>query len=565
MIRDRTIAERVEDYCQAVESGDIIACKSVKQAIARVRRDCSRLGDPDFPFTLSENRGSIACEFFPALLKHSIGEHAGSSFHLADFQQFILFNLFGWIRDDGTRRFRKMFLSVARKNGKSTFCAGLAILLGCGDGEPGSQVFIGATKMQQAKIIFEESKRMIKQSPAIAKHSTILRDNISFDASDSFIRPLGSDKSFDGLNPQAMFFDEIHAFRPHNRGFFDTMTTGSGSRRQPMQVIITTASDERGYLYHEEADYCRGVVAGDFIDEALFGMIFELDESDDAFDPDFDLQTLKKSNPGLNLSVNPDYLKLQLEEAINKPAAKNRFLRYHANICVSSQSVLISSEEYEQAAGELSDWSEAEAFGAGIDLGGRDDLCSYAIAARFKHSEDKDGRPIYRYEVRSKSFIGDDCRRDLNLQPFQGFVRDGLLTVTGYPVSVLQERLIEDCIDLGVEYVAFDPFSASHLAENLTGEGLKAIKCPQSHLHFNEVIEEFFCQIVDGRFRPDINDRILKWAFLNMGTDENAKGQKMPTKGKNSEDQKIDPAVATLMAIKACKIALPKTSGSLVL
>ncbi|MCP4479223.1 MAG: hypothetical protein GY818_14150, partial [Planctomycetaceae bacterium] len=336
MIRDRTIAERVEDYCQAVESGDIIACKSVKQAIARFRRDCSRIGDPDFPFTLSENRGSIACEFFPALLKHSIGEHAGSSFHLADFQLFITYNLFGWLRDDGTRRFRKMFLSVARKNGKSTFCAGLAILLGCGDGEPGSQVFIGATKIQQAKIIFEESKRMIKQSPAIAKHSTILRDNISFDASDSFIRPLGSDKSFDGLNPQAMFFDEIHAFRPHNRGFFDTMTTGSGSRKQPMQVIITTASDEKGYLYHEEADYCRGVVAGDFADEALFGMIFELDESDDPFDPDFDLQTLKKSNPGLNVSVNPDYLKLQLEEAINKPAAKNRFLRYHANVCVSS-------------------------------------------------------------------------------------------------------------------------------------------------------------------------------------------------------------------------------------
>jgi phage terminase large subunit-like protein len=565
MIRAETTAEQVENYVKAVESGDIIACKNLKQAVARYRKDMASIGNPEFPFTFSENRASLAVEFFPALLKHSIGEFAGASFHLADFQRFIVWNLFGFLRDDGSRRFRKMFLSVARKNGKSTFCAGLAIMLAAADGEAGAQVFIGATKIDQAKIIFQESGRMLRQSPAIGKHATILKDNISFEVSNSFIRPLGSDKPFDGLNPSGVIFDELHAFKPFNRPFFDTLTTGSGSRRQPLQVAITTASDEKGYLYHEEADYCRGVVSGDFVDNSLFGLIFELDESDDPFDPEFDLQTLKKSNPGLNLSVKPEYLRSQLHEAINKPAAKSRFLRYHGNICVMSQGSLIGSEEYDQASGELSDWSEAEAIGAGIDLGGRDDLCSYALAARFKHSEDKDGRPVYRYEVRSRSFIGDDVRRDLNLEPFASFIRDGLLTKTAYPVSVLQERLIEDCLELGVEYVAYDPFSASHLAECLTGEGLRPVKMPQSHLHYNEVLEEFFCQITDGRFKPDIYDRVLRWAFLNMGTDENAKGQKMPTKGKNSEDQKIDPAVAALMAIKACKISLPKQTGTLIL
>ena len=565
MIRSETNAERVESYAKAIESGDIISCKGIRQAVERYRQDRANLGNPEFPFTFSENRADLAIEFFPALLKHSIGEYAGASFHLADFQRFIVYNLFGWLRDDGNRRFRKMFLSVARKNGKSTFCAGLAIMLAAADNEPGAQVFIGATKIDQAKIIFQESGRMLRQSPAIGKHATILKDNISFQVSDSFIRPLGSDKPFDGLNPSGVIFDELHSWKAFHRPFFDTLTTGSGSRRQPLQIAITTASDEKGYLYHEEADYCRGVVSGDFVDNALFGMIFELDESDDPFDPGFDIQTLKKSNPGLNISIKPDYLRAQLLEAINKPAAKSRFLRYIGNVCVSSQSALITVEDYDRAAGELSDWREAEAIGAGIDLGGRDDLCSYALAARFKHGEDKDGRPIYRFEVRSASFIGDDCRRDLNLEPFAGFIRDGLLMKTAYPVSALQERLIEDCLEFGIQYVAYDPFSASQLSENLTGEGLKPVKCPQSHVHFNEVIEEFFCQIIDGRFKPDESDRILKWAFLNMGTDENARGQKMPTKGKNSEDQKIDPAVATLMAIKACKVALPKQTGSLIL
>ena len=198
---------------------------------------------------------------------------------------------------------------------------------------------------------------------------------------------------------------------------------GEGTSKPPLHLALLShrlfseglSRNPQSWEKHNEALHhvccCRGVVSGDFVDNSLFGLIFELDESDDPFAPEFDLQTLKKSNPGLNLSVKPEYLQAQLHEAINKPAAKSRFLRYHGNICVMSQGSLIGSEEYDQASGELSDWSEAEAIGAGIDLGGRDDLCSYALAARFKHSEDKDGRPVYRYEVRSRSFIGDDVRR----------------------------------------------------------------------------------------------------------------------------------------------------------
>ena len=164
MIRAKTNAEQVEDYAKAIETGEILACKGIKQAIDRYRRDIAAVGSAEFPYTFHAARAEIACDFFPALLKHSIGEYAGASFHLADFQRFIVWNLFGWIRDDGTRRFRKMFLSVARKNGKSTFCAGLAIMLACADGEAGAQVFIGATKMDQAKIIFQESGRMLPRS-----------------------------------------------------------------------------------------------------------------------------------------------------------------------------------------------------------------------------------------------------------------------------------------------------------------------------------------------------------------------------------------------------------------
>ena len=245
MIRDLTSKEIAEQYAESVIAGEIVACRFVKQACQKYFDERNRINNVDFPFYFDEKKADMACRFFPAVLKHSIGEWAGSKFQLAPWQAFVIWNLFGWQKDDDTRRFRRAFISIGRKNGKSTLAAGLAILLGIGDGEAGAQVYCAATKMDQAKIIFSEAKRMIQQSPAISKHSEIFKLNISFPNSDSYIRPLGSDKPFDGLSPHLVLLDELHAFGERHREFLDTMLSGSGSRRQPLQVTVTTAGSEK--------------------------------------------------------------------------------------------------------------------------------------------------------------------------------------------------------------------------------------------------------------------------------------------------------------------------------
>jgi phage terminase large subunit-like protein len=563
LIRQVHTRDKVEQYCDEVLSGEILTCEMVRKAVEKYRTEMGRIGKHDWPFSFSEHDAALAIAFFPMLLRHSVGEWAGQPFELSPWQQFILWNLFGWKNQDGTRRFRRLFLSVARKNGKSTFCAGLTILLAVGDGEPGAQVFVGATKFDQAKIIFDEADRMLGQSPHIAKHATRLKNNIAFEMSHSFIRPLGSDKPYDGLNPHAVFIDEAHALREHHRGFIETMSTGSGARTQPVHVIITTAGDEKSQLYHEEANYARGVITGDIPDNSMFAMIFELDKDDDPFADDFDVATLVKANPSYGISVKPEYLEQQHLEAKNKPQAKNRFIRYHGNRCVSSVEEATTAALWDAAAGELSDWMTADGTGAGVDLGGRDDLGAYALCVKFKTGSDKEDRPIYRYETKSVAFIATDTKRDLTAEPFRTWIEQGKLIVCDYVVTTLKEYLIEDCQAWGIQNVAYDPYQATQLAEELEQEGLQPVKMPQTHGHFNETICDYLDELQTGRFKPDQNDIVLRWAALNMCWNRDNRDRLMPDK-KNSKE-KIDPAVAMLMARRACNLSLPRCTGSLVL
>jgi len=563
MIRSLTAKSKVETYCHEVTSGAIPVCKVVKQAVNKYLDEIERIGDADWPFHFEPDSAELACAFFPMLLRHSVGQWAGQPFELSPWQAFIVWNIFGWKRKDGTRRFRRVFLSVARKNGKSTFCAGLAIQLAAADDEPGAQIFIGATKLDQARIIHQESERMMRKSPHLFKHSTIHKDNIAFSATNSFVRPLGSDKPFDGLNPHGAFFDELHAWREHHRSFFDTMVTGSGSRTQPLQVIITTAGDEKSQIYHEEANYSRGVVSGDIIDPSLFALIYELDQDDEPFNADFDPGILMKSNPGYGVSVMPEYLNQQLTEARNKPQAKNRFVRYHGNRCVSSVEDSISAELWDSISGQLSDWRKADGVAAGVDIGGRDDLAAYALTAKFKIGQDSEDRPLYREETKSTCFIAEDTKRDLTAEPFRTWIEQGKLIVSKFVITELKERLIEDCQAFGAEFVAYDPYQATQLAEELELEGLRPIKMPQNHGHFNETIAEYHQQVTEGLFKPDVNDTLLRWCALNMSINRDRRDRMMPDKKASKE--KIDAAVAMLMSKRAVKLTLPPMVGSLVL
>jgi hypothetical protein len=549
------VSAKVEEYVQGVLSGDIVACERVKDAVRRYVSDMDRQSTPDFPYYFDRRWATAVCEFFPAVLKHSIGEFAGRPIFLEPWQAFGIWNLFGWKRcDDNSRRFRKVYWSMGRKNGKSTIASGLCLFLASGDIDPATgrpeavgQIVIAATKKEQAAIVYGECERMRSQSRALSKMSHVKNETITFNHNKTYIKKISSDKPFDGLNPTLCLMDEVHAFKEHARDFYNTMVTAMGSRTQPLHFIITTAGSDDSYIWLENYNYASNVLKGNFKDESMFAIIYEFDEKDDPADEN----NWIKSNPNLGVSISKEYLRQRWNEDRHTALGINRFVRYHGNRIVSSTEKAFNLNKFDECVGELSDWSKADAFGAGMDLGSRDDLAAYAICARFPMDTDKEGKIVYRYEFKCRTYIASDSKRNLNEMPFANWIYTGEIRKHQYPLSELEKDLDEEMAQLGVTTLAYDPYNGQVTGENLSAKGIIAARMAQNPSHFNEPIRDFIVLMEEGRLRFE-NSSMLRWCFNNAIIARNRQDWWMFAKRECKE--KIDPCVAAVMAYRvACR------------
>ena len=558
------VAGRVEAYIEGVMSGEIVACQRVNDAVRRHLEDLKRQSTDEFPFHFDRRWAASVCQFFPVVLRHSIGEFAGRPFELEPWQAFALWCIFGWKRDDdNSRRFRKVYWSMARKNGKSSAAAGLCLFLGSGDIDPETgrpeavgQILLTATKKEQAAVVYGEAQRMREQSAWIKKSTDCKNETITFKNSGSYIRKVSSDKPFDGLNPHCVVMDELHAWGEHHRKFYDTMVTGSGSRTQPLHLIITTAGADDSRLWLENYNYAVNVVNGTFKDESLFAIIYELDPEDDPADESLWI----KANPNLGISIKLDYLRQRWNEDKNTSVGRNRFMRYHGNRIVASTERAFDVTAFDRCVGELADWHQADAVGAGVDLGSRDDLAAYAMCARFPMSVGDDGKPIYRYEIRCRAYIADDSKRDLSVMPFSQWVYNGELVKHQYPIEELQSSLIEDLERYEIKTIAYDPYNGQQLGEQLGKIGATAARMAQNQSNFNEAIRNFIQLMEEGRLVFE-DSKLLRWCAGNAIICKDRQDRWMFDK-RDSKD-KIDPIVAAVMAYRVTSLEPERSSGNL--
>lgn len=548
-------------------SSDVVVCDLVRCAVKRHAADLARESTVDFPYHFDATSAAGACDFFPLMLKHSIGDYAGMAFDLEPWQAFAIWSIFGWKRDDdNSRRFRKVYWSMGRKNGKSSIGAGLAILLAMCDVNPVTgrpedvaEVILSATKREQTKVIYDEIERMRIRSRHIEQMSKTVNKQVTFRHNGGCIRCVGSDKPYDGLNPHVVIMDELHAWKEHHRKFYDTMLTGSGYRRQPLIITITTAGDDRSYLWIEEYQYAAGVARGQIKDEQLFAYAFELDERDDPLDE----SNWVKANPNLGVSVKLDYLRQQARPARTSKLAYSRLVRYHGNRLVSSTERAFEQEVWDRCEGDLSDWKDADAIGGGIDLGARDDLAAWALVARFPTGDTNDeGDPVWRYEVKTQAYIADDTIRDLRRQPFADWIYNGVIRQSKYPISDLRADLVDECRDHGVSDVAYDPYNGQQISEEIAQEGIVIASMAQNCSMFHEPINDFMQAMNDGRLRHDGNP-LLRWCIGNAVLIRDRQDRWMFDKRDSPE--KIDPVVAMVMAYRRAMVAPARASGSLFL
>ena len=208
-------AQIVHNYCSDVVSGRTVAGKLQRCAVRRYLRDLEQ--QDRSPFYFNQRQAEIAVAFLP-LLCHTKGEFAGNPFIPSPWQVFIIWNLFGWRRrSDGTRRFRRAHIEIARKNGKSTLAAAIMLLCFILDGEPCAEIYCAATKRDQAAIVWSEAARMVAAREYLSNRVQTLDSKKQLTLSDgSVFTPLAADgKTADGLNPHCVCFDELHAWSSH--------------------------------------------------------------------------------------------------------------------------------------------------------------------------------------------------------------------------------------------------------------------------------------------------------------------------------------------------------------
>ena len=557
----------MQKYIDDVLDGKVLASKPVVAICERHLKDLERQNTTEFPYHFDHKRAATAVNFYPAYLRHSVGRYAGLPFQLEPWQIFCEASIFGWLREDGTRRFRTTYESKGRKNGKSTRIAGRAILLARYDHnpiagnrlnlkfcpEPVAQVVLAATKREQAdKVLYAEISRMRRGSKRVRSGSQEVNRHIRFFRNDGEIFSVGSDKPYDGLNPHFVALDEIHAWREYHREFYDTMMTGAGFRDQPLASFVTTAGSDQSYLWIEIYNYAKAVALGTIDDDSYFTYIAELDEEDDPLDEDKWI----KANPNIDVSVSREFLREQAKKAKASPLFMNQFDRYHCNRQVTAVESAFNMDLWKQAEGELSDWSKADAVGIGVDLGGRDDLAAAGFVARFRDGDS------WRYEAKAVPFLHSTCQRDLRKQPWVGWVGQGLLKVSGSPISDMLELVAKEGRKYGCRMVAYDPYTAQQFAEQIKLKGMEPVRVSQSPVMFTEPIDDLQKVLRDGLFRHN-GCPLLGWCASNTVLVCNAKGQKMYDKASSSE--KIDPIVAMTMAFRMASLARSAPTGSLIL
>jgi phage terminase large subunit-like protein len=531
------------DYASRVVKGDIPAGRLHKLACARHLSDLKRQGRKDFPYVF-DIKGAEAFFNFAQALKHYKGELAGQLIKLEPWQKFSLGSVFAWThRDTGLRRFRTAYNEIPRKNGKTTLAASVALYVTFFTKEPGNEGYIVATKRDQAKICFNDAKRMV-QSSGLKSRIAVQVANLHRDSTASKLEPLGADHdSTDGLNPGFVCVDEMHAMK--DRGMLDVMETATGARREPLIFQITTAGDTPVSPCGEQRDYAEKILKGVIHDERFFAFIAHADDTDDWTTE----ETARKANPNYGVSVQPDDIMSLVHKAKNIPSAAAAYKQKRLNLWVNATAPCLSVDGWRRG---QSDWTLAdmahEPCFVGIDLASKIDLA--ALSVLFPPSAGRTSWRLFQRIWTPEDTLVERAHRDR--APYLTWLEQGWLTTT--PGTRIDARVVREAIGelrevVDIERIGFDPWHADMLIDQLIHEdGFeddRVIAVPQTFAGMSSACLRLQAEILDGK----VDARgcpVTAWSVSNVAPSQDGKGNLMFAKGKSRG--RIDPVIAATIA-----------------
>lgn len=539
----------VQDYINAVESGEIIVGKKIQQAIDRHKRDLEKSKSDDFPYEFDLEKTRLPLQFISSLpdpKSMKVNE-------MALFQKVIIQLIFGWVhKETGYRRFRKVYISLARKQGKSLISAGIALYMLLYERSPreSRQIYTTANKRDQAKIVFNMTKKQLKairsKSKAIKKFTKILQTEIKTN-DDSFISPLSSDAdTLDGLDTLLGIFDEYALSRTTE--MMDVIESSQSQQDQPLILIISTASSKLTFpMYQIEYPFVTKLLNEEIEADEYLALVWEQDHPSEVENESLWI----KSNPLLEVGGDTaKKMKAQIRKLYREGLAKgtiSNVLTKHFNMWVqASKESYFSSDEWNSARTETKYDIKGRQVYFGLDVSRSGDLTSVSWVIPIEEEQ--------KFLVDSYSFVatkgGIETKEREDNTPYRELGRKGYCSIT-----TLESGLIdyEDMVDwlinfvneneLDVQAVGYDPAYANVVLSKLDSV-LPLIQVRQTKFVLTAPIRQFKYDTLNGKIIHNSNPLLDRAIYNAITVEDNDLVQIDKTTNRN----KIDPLMALIDA-----------------
>ena len=532
-------------YYDEIISKKVTVSVKVKRVYQKLVQD---LDDEMSEWEYDPKRANHAIEFVENFCKHSKGKMGGKPFIMELWQRAMTAALFGFVHKiDGVRKYREFILIVARKNGKSAWASAIALYMQMADGEPGPECVSAATKKDQAKIVWSEAKRMVKKSPVLSKRMRCLVAEIVSDFNDGVFKPLSSDSNtLDGLNVHCSVIDELHAIEDKN--LYDVIVDGMTAREQPISIITTTAGTVREGIFDIKYDECERIIngydSGEYVDERVLPIIYELDNRKEWTDP----ECWAKANPGLGTIKNANQLKAKVEKAKANPLLVKNLLCKDFNIRETSKEAWLTFEQINNTTKyDLTLLKPRYGIG-GADLSTTTDLTNATVIFMLPGDSN-----IY---VKQMYWLPEDLLEQRTKEdkiPYDIWCDVGLLRTT--PGNKVHYKFVTEWFleiqneyDIYLPWIGYDSWSATYWVEEMKNNFGK--ECMEAVIQGKKTLsgpmKSLGADLSSKKIIYD-NHPILKWCLTNTSVEVDKNNNIQPAKG-NSSRRRIDGTAGLLNA-----------------
>lgn len=495
---------------------------------------------------------------FIGCLKHTKGSWRGVPFVLPGWQREIVERTFGTVRPSrGARRklvrqYRKLFLAVAKKNGKTGLASAFGAVGLYADDEFGAEVYSGAASRDQATLVYRELSAMIKQVPTLRKMSRFYDSvkRIYVPSTESFYQALSADADYsDGINPSMWIADELH--RHKSRELYDLLNQGSGTREQPLGIVITTAGYDRTSVCWEEWQYAREVAAGKIEDPTFLSRVFEVPDEVDWGKLMEDESLWYLANPALGDFLDIEDLRKAVREANYKPAMQNSVRRLRFNQWTQAEEHWFESGQWEACGGIV---DEAKLQGrdcyGGLDLASTSDFAAWVLIFP---------REDQGFDVLPRLYLPEAAveRRERRRDQLQAWARHGYLTITpGNVVDYdwIKSQIHKDAEAFRIREIGFDPWTATQISVQLAEDGLTLVPVRQGFRTLSSP-SKLLETLVAKRLINHGGHPVLSWMAGNATVEVGPTEEIKPSKRRSAE--KIDGIVALITALERAMHAEP--------